>query len=209
MGSPPAAVPPARPNPAHRPLRHGRPTVAALPQALPLPAWQPSQAPAAAVPRRRPGRFRTLDLVLPDAMGPAQYAGGLSPPVPPNAVARIASHINLRCLMHCLRGRPSAIFKVFAEKVPVIEVCSSIPEIHWLLQGTALFPLFSRPILYLAMQLFVFECLLGCLITWTTSSREITSCDGTCRLSHYSMKWMAAGETVTSDGSRLRGSKRL
>ncbi|XP_066381744.1 uncharacterized protein [Miscanthus floridulus] len=189
MGSPPAAVPPARPNPAHRPLRHGRPTVAALPQALPLPAWQPSQAPAAAVPRRRPGRFRTLDLVLPDAMGPAQYAGGLSPPVPPNAVARIASHINLRCLMHCLRGRPSAIFKVFAEKVPVIEVC--------------------RPILYLAMQLFVFECLLGCLITWTTSSREITSCDGTCRLSHYSMKWMAAGETVTSDGSRLRGSKRL
>ncbi|XP_066381743.1 uncharacterized protein [Miscanthus floridulus] len=192
MGSPPAAVPPARPNPAHRPLRHGRPTVAALPQALPLPAWQPSQAPAAAVPRRRPGRFRTLDLVLPDAMGPAQYAGGLSPPVPPNAVARIASHINLRCLMHCLRGRPSAIFKVFAEKVPVIEVCS-----------------FCRPILYLAMQLFVFECLLGCLITWTTSSREITSCDGTCRLSHYSMKWMAAGETVTSDGSRLRGSKRL
>ncbi|XP_066398931.1 uncharacterized protein [Miscanthus floridulus] len=94
-----------------------------------------------------------------------------------------------RCLMHCLRGRPSAIFKVFAEKVPVIEVC--------------------RPILYLAMQLFVFECLLGCLITWTTSSQEITSCDGTCRLSHYSMKWTAAGETVTGDGSRLRGSKRL
>ena len=30
-----------------------------------------------------------------------------------------------------------------------------------------------------------------------------------CFCQHYSMKWTAAGETVTGDGSRLRGSKRL
>ncbi|CAD6264933.1 unnamed protein product [Miscanthus lutarioriparius] len=46
---------------------------------------------------------------------------------------------------------------------------------------------------------------------WTTRHAQVLSLrlGHACFCQHYSMNWTAAGETVTGDGSRLRGSKRL